>query len=322
MAANRVLSATLLYLPPEVLDGEALSQRSDLFALCVLLHLLYRGSLPWHANDALALRNLQNQPLRLLPARADDAAEAQLCALIERGLALDPEQRPQNAVELGAALRAEMPARSSATTNVYPARRSARSRMLALVAAAAAVVATIVAVQWIAGKPVAWQSDARFVRVGERGDETLDANATVRVGDKLRLHFASDRAAWVYVLNEDANGVATLLFPLPGMANPLPAHAALDLPGGTGSTLAWQVGDGAEREEFLVFASTQPLSALEDAVAQWRSARGVQRSLDAVVDVAAPEISGEHLQQAIRAVDADTDAASVQRWHFDFRHAD
>ncbi len=314
MAGNRILSATLLYLPPEVLDGEPLSQRSDLYALCVLLHLLYRGTLPWKANDALALRAAHNERLRVLPVRADDVAEARLCALIERGLALDPQQRQRDAVELAAELRGELPAMPAVTLPVQSNRR------LRLVAIAAAVIAAVTAIGY-ALTPAPWRSEAHFVRVGERGNETLDAQATVRVGDRLRLHFASNRSAYVYVLNEDANGTATLLYPLPGMGNPTVADAALDLPGGTGSTLAWQVGEGAEREEFLVFASTQPLPALEDSIQQWQRARGVQRSLDAVVDVAPPEISGPQLRQALRAVESSNGDVPVQRWHFEFSHA-
>jgi hypothetical protein len=76
----------------------------------------------------------------------------------------------------------------------------------------------------------------------------------------------------VYVVNQDEQGVAVLLFPLPGqkLTNPLPAGALHRLPGlpVTGSEpLYWQVTTAAGRERFFVFASPARQASLEATLA-------------------------------------------------------
>ncbi len=317
LAGNRMLSATLRYLPPEVLDGAPLSQQSDLFALAVLLYFLRCGALPWSATDPLLLRAAQRQGVRVPAAEQASAGDARLSTLIEQGLAFDASKRPRNAVEF-AALLGQAAGGPEAVAIAMPRARAYRGFWIA---GAAAACAAAVAGLWAVFAPPPWTSDAAFLRVGTSGDEPLGPSASVRVGDRLRLHFSSNRDAYVYVLNEDADGQATVLFPLPGMDNPVRADAALDLPGGAGSTLAWEVSDGADHEEFLVFASPEPLQELESAVERWRQAQPTQRSVGSVVDTVPPEISGTHLRAALKAAEDGGGDTPWRRWHFDFRHA-
>ena len=121
--------------------------------------------------------------------------------------------------------------------------------------------------------PPAWASTIQFLRVEAHGDIPLDANATLRVGDRMRVLASSSRDTYLYVLNEDAAGNATVLFPLDTSAsNPLHAGEQLQLPGGAGSTQAYEVTADSAREEFLVVASLAPLPDLEGELRHWHQA--------------------------------------------------
>ncbi|AVP95936.1 hypothetical protein C7S18_01410 [Ahniella affigens] len=307
LAAQRVRSGTLAYLAPEVLDGAPASQQSDLFALIVLLHLLYRGHLPWSADSALELRRAQNVPPQLLP-KQGDPIEQHLCRMIAQGLSVDPRKRVGDAQSLARCLQIQ----TNMATPVAPIRRH-----LGLAIAASAVLALGI-FGWMLRPD--WRTDVKFVRLGESGPVSLEPDASVRAGDRLRLQFESNRQVYAYVLNEDDQGIATVLFPLSDRDNPLPAAKALELPGGVDSGLAWEVGASGGQEEFLIVASAEPLTNLEQALADWRRARGVQRSVDQIVTVAPPELSGAQLNALVRSLEGDVRPESVQKWQFRFTH--
>lgn len=307
LALHRVRSGTLAYLAPEVLDGAPASPQSDLFALMVLLHLLYRGHLPWSSDTALELRRLQERPLQLLPSH-DDPVEHHLCRIIAQGLSMDPRTRVSDAQSLARCLQLQTDVAATATTT---------RRYVGLGLAASAVLALGV-LGWMLRPD--WRTDVKFVRLGESGPVSLEADASVRAGDRLRLQFESNRQVYAYVLNEDDQGIATVLFPLSDRDNPLPAAKALELPGGVDSGLAWEVGASGGQEEFLIVASAEPLTNLEQALADWRRAHGVQRSVDQVVTVAPPELSGAQLNALVRSLERDVRPESVQKWQFRFTH--
>jgi serine/threonine-protein kinase len=91
------------HMPPEQIEGKELTPATDVFAVAVLLLELWSGKPPFRRKDAkeseAAMRAPHPKPSeidpRLLP--LDDA--------IARALALDPRERPQEADELGRALR-------------------------------------------------------------------------------------------------------------------------------------------------------------------------------------------------------------------------
>jgi hypothetical protein len=162
------------------------------------------------------------------------------------------------------------------------------------------------------------------LRVADSGDVELQANSTLRVGDRLRLILRSTRDAWVYVLNEDAAGNATVLFPqeAAGLRNPQHGGDTLRLPGGEGSTLAWEVTADSAREEFVVVTSLQPLPELDRALGDWQRAHMAtddSRAVGAIVDAPLAAIQGEHLRKILTSLERDP--SHVRVWQYRFAHS-
>jgi TolB-like protein len=96
---------TPAYMAPEQVEGRALSARTDLYALGVMLFELLTGEQPWTGDGvyAVALRRLQEpppDPRGLRPELPDLAAEVVL-----RCMARDPRDRFASAEEVAASLR-------------------------------------------------------------------------------------------------------------------------------------------------------------------------------------------------------------------------
>lgn len=252
--------ATPAYLSPQSQGGAPRSAADDLYALGVLLHVLLSGTYP--RDGAPALRTL------------DGGAARRVAGVVERALAPDPAQRHADARAFADALRAAI---GAPPTTLHP-----RRRWLAAAATIALALAGIGA--WHLWKPAPWEPRAALVR-HDVADTPLRDGAALHVGDRLDLTLASDRPAWVWVLNEDAAGSFHVLFPLSGLqrANPLP-RGDIVLPGEQdGRALSWQVSSAGGREEFLVVLADAPLEKFERRIGAFAAAsvdapeRGVAR---------------------------------------------
>lgn len=315
LASQRLISGTPRYLPPEVLDGAPLDVASDIYAFGVLLFVLLSGRHPYRAVDAASLREEQRRGDRPALRALRPELEPPLCALIESCLALDPARRPASASLVDAKLAELQRAQA-------PAAAGRRLQFIGLAAALAALLAAAVVLlrPWLA--PPVWDASAQFQRVEPSGNVDIAANSTLHVGERLRLSLRSSRDAWVYVLNEDAAGNATVLFPLAGsMPNPQHGGSALVLPGGADSNLAWEVTADSAREEFLVISSLVPLANLDQELADWNHVRRADatRAVGGVVDAPAPELGGERLRRILAGLAHDL--THVRVWQFSFAHA-
>ena len=308
-STRSLISGTLRYLPPEVLDGAPLSASSDLYALGVLIFFLLTARMPYEAADATSLRSAQcrGDVPRLSTLREDLTPE--LAAALESCIAPHVENRPRDAAAM-AALLTPQPLR--------PISAPPRRRFFIAAAVAAVGIAAVGTVLWQKyATPATWNPQAHVLRVGDRGAEILGVGANVKTGDRLRLRFVSDRAAFLYVLDEDAEGRATVLHPLPTSGNPVSPGASLELPGGAGSTLAWEVTAGSAREEIVVLAATHALPDLEAAIATWQRAAERTRAIGAVVEAPVEAVQGTQLRGLLAQLDAQHDP-NLRVWHFDF----
>ena len=309
LAAARLISGTPRYLPPEVLDGAPLSASSDIYALGVLMFLLLGGRYPYEAVDAAGLRAAQRRgdrpPLRTLCPDLDPA----FSAVVEKCIATDAAQRPADAQALRDALSRLMRA---------PARPSRRGSPAMLGAALGALL--IAAAIWSRPATPPWDCSAQFLRIEPSGEAVLPPDATLRVGDRLRLSLRTSRDAYVYVLNEDAAGNATVLFPLgDGAQNPQRGGTTLTLPGVADPELAWVVTADSAREDFVVISALAPRAEIEAEIAGWKRARPAdERAVGAVARISAPQVQGAHLQRILQQLQHDS--AHVRVWQYSFTH--
>lgn len=99
---------SLDYVSPEQIRGEALSARSDLYALAAVLYECLTGEVPYpHETEAALLyAHLSEPPPR--PSERVDGLPAALDAVVAKGLAKAPAERYTSASELVAAARAPL----------------------------------------------------------------------------------------------------------------------------------------------------------------------------------------------------------------------
>ena len=97
------VSGTLSYMAPEILRGEAVDYRSDLWALGVVLYESSSGRLPFEGRTGF---EISSAILRELPMPLGPPVPPGLWAIIQRCLSKEPAQRYQRAGEIQAALEA------------------------------------------------------------------------------------------------------------------------------------------------------------------------------------------------------------------------
>ena len=133
------LAGTPLYLAPEIFEGAAASERTDLYSLGVLLYHLVTGSFPVPAATVDELRDGQARGavVRLRDARAD--LPTAFVRVVDRAIARDPTERYASAGELEADLAATLHQLPAAT-------RHEKREPPRLAAFGAALVATLLAV--------------------------------------------------------------------------------------------------------------------------------------------------------------------------------
>jgi eukaryotic-like serine/threonine-protein kinase len=314
LADPGVVTGTLRYLAPEVLRGEPPSPASDIYALGVLLFHLLSGEFPYAQSELDALLQAQSRGERVRLGTLKPEAPVDLVRAVERALAIDPGRRPATALAFAAALAPQ------------PAPVAARWPWSLLAALVGVALLTAAAMVWRGGAP-AWQAEANFQRVDARGSTLLVDGGTVAVGDRLALRFRSNKPVYVYVFDDDGTGNTGVLFPLAGVdpANPLAADAAYRLPGTReGRALTWQVSSAAEREEFVVIATTTPRVDLEQAIAGWQRASSAHAATRGTLGLAeAPdteEIASAPLRRLLEQIERDGNKGELQRWHWAFPH--
>jgi len=106
MTETGSIMGTAQYLSPEQAQGHAVTERSDLYSIGVMLFELLTGRVPFEGESTvtIALRHVSEPPPT--PSSVNPTVPPALDAVVLRALAKDPEQRFRNADEFIAALAA------------------------------------------------------------------------------------------------------------------------------------------------------------------------------------------------------------------------
>jgi serine/threonine-protein kinase len=101
------IMGTAQYLSPEQAQGQAVSPRSDLYSIGILLYELLTGRIPFDGDSAVTIALKQISELPQPPSVINPAVSPELDAIVLRALEKDPANRFQDAEEFFAALEAE-----------------------------------------------------------------------------------------------------------------------------------------------------------------------------------------------------------------------
>jgi serine/threonine-protein kinase len=123
MTETGSILGTAHYLSPEQAQGHAVSERSDVYSIGIILYELLTGSVPFDGDSAvtIALKQVSEPPVP--PASVNPAISPELEAVVLRALAKEPEYRFGDADEFIAALegaRTGVMPEGSATTAFVP----------------------------------------------------------------------------------------------------------------------------------------------------------------------------------------------------------
>lgn len=178
------------YLAPEVLRGGMANERSDLWALGVLLHEMASGTLPFKGNTSF---ELASAILHEVPATLPDRVPAGLRTVVGRCLAKEPGERYARAGEVRAAL--ETLHSGDSATRTAPSVKA--PRRLPVVQTMLILAAAIVAIVYVLRQPAAPRElKQRQLTSNPAGDPAFQGNIspdgkTLAVVDRSGLSLRS-----------------------------------------------------------------------------------------------------------------------------------
>jgi eukaryotic-like serine/threonine-protein kinase len=165
---------TLVYMPPEHLQGEPVDVRADIFSFGVLLYEVFTGALPFEGKTKIACMRaiLDSEPAA--PSALVPGFPRHLETSILRCLEKQPAKRFQTARELASALRADLDA-ANATEQAVAASIETKRRQRKLVAWSAAIVASLVIAASI---PAVRRAVAAYLPARSSADPPSNAKVT------------------------------------------------------------------------------------------------------------------------------------------------
>jgi tRNA A-37 threonylcarbamoyl transferase component Bud32 len=171
LTRHDVVCGTPQYMAPEQATGSALDERSDVYALGVILYQMATGHLPFDGANSMEVltRHVNESPIPPRQRQPDAPISEPMERLILRALEKDPAKRPQTAeqfreallavpAQARAAARAATPTRSSAVPGPAADRAPKRPQRVLWLAAAATVALLVVGIAAAMRRPAAHES--------------------------------------------------------------------------------------------------------------------------------------------------------------------
>ena len=208
------LSGSPGYMAPEQLGGGRADERTDIYAVGVVLYEMLTGRRPYPGGDLLS------SALAVLKGGAPPVSELVpgtpplVSALVERAMAREAADRFPNAGELARELRRARDVLSGATTSPLPRASPRRGALTLALAAIAAVMLAVAGWQWVrdSGEPVVSAHGSVFAVLPFTNGTEDPANDPVAVGltDAVANRLSSLESVRVLPLDQsrDAAGSA------------------------------------------------------------------------------------------------------------------
>jgi eukaryotic-like serine/threonine-protein kinase len=251
------------YMAPEALQGKACNVATDVYALGVVLFRLVSSRFPNEGRTQHELLETHRAAARTRLRDVRPELPAAFVQIVDRAVDPDPQVRYRTAGEMEhALLRFLSPAAAPAPPSEKP------SWIERVLLGALAVVGLALAAN-LAGVPEIlrpFDVEASLFRSGREADERLTSGSRIVPGDQLFLEIKGSRNMHVYAINQDKDGHAYLLFPLPNLdaTNPLNAGTMHRLPGSVnGTPNYWDVTSAGGEESIYIVASRKPVPEVE-----------------------------------------------------------
>lgn len=97
-------AGTIVYMSPEHLRGEKVTSASDIYSFGVIAYEMVTGRRPFHPDTVAHLAEMQREGVQARPSALRPRLSEEAEKLILSALEFEPQARPQNAAEFGAAL--------------------------------------------------------------------------------------------------------------------------------------------------------------------------------------------------------------------------
>jgi serine/threonine protein kinase len=263
------VSGTLPYMAPEILRGEAADQRSDLWALGVVLYEAASGQLPFEGRTGF---EISSAILREIPNPLGPPVPPGLWAIIQRCLAKESIQRYQRAGEVQAALEAVQSA-AIVSTSPGPDQNAPRTTVLHSVRHVHVRKGDFLLLVGTTKGAFILRSNAQRKRWEVGGPYFHGHNVYAMVydarGDQHRI-WASTQSYWGALLRSSDDF---------GKSWTNPQQAPIRFPPDTGVSLKniWQIALGRADEPNVLYCGVEPAAIFEtrDAGETWSLVRGL-----------------------------------------------
>ena len=106
LTVEKVMVGTVSYMPPEQATGGEVTPRADLYSLGAMLYEMCTGRVPFMGDDDIGIISQHINTPPVAPSWHNKQIPKTLDSLIMRMLAKDPQERPESADEVLAALQA------------------------------------------------------------------------------------------------------------------------------------------------------------------------------------------------------------------------
>ncbi len=263
------VSGTLPYMAPEILRGDAVDQRSDLWALGVVLYEAAAGRLPFTGRTGF---EISSAILREIPILLGPPVPPGLWSIIQRCLAKEPIQRYQRAGEVQAALEAVQSAAIVSPTS-GPDPNAPRTTMLHSVQHVHVRKGEFLLLVGTTKGAFILRSNAQRKHWEVGGPyfhgHNVYAMAFDGRGGQHRI-WASTQSYWGTLLRSSDDF---------GKSWTNPQQAPIRFPADTGLSLKniWQIASGRPEEPNVLYCGVEPAALFEtrDAGENWSMVRGL-----------------------------------------------
>ncbi len=263
------VSGTLSYMAPEVLRGDAVDYRSDLWSLGVVLYEAASGRLPFEGRTGF---EISSAILREVPTALGPPVPPGLWAIIQRCLAKEPAQRYQRAGEVQAALEA-VQSGSIVSADSRPDISPPKTTVLHSVQHAHVKKGDFLLLVGTTKGAFILRSNARRSRWEVGGPYFHGHNVyAVAYDDRSGQHrvWASTQSYWGTLLRSSDDF---------GKSWTNPQQANIRFPSDTGVSLKniWQIALGRPDEPNVLYCGVEPAALFEsrDAGETWSLVRGL-----------------------------------------------